>query len=1270
MLLIRITIIVLLFVITPISNGLYAQSYLQFIDTIKYSTYAQKNNSIVNFYPSSGYLNSSINNLIFQKKLPHGNYKVEEFEFTEEIVEVNKNAISNLNLDNQYTFKFNHQEEHVKNKGTQLLLNCLRIHNGVFYRIKNFKIKLRKDVVYNNLPKKTEFSNQSVLSNGWDWYKLGISNDGVYKIDYNFLLSNGIIDGPLPSTQIHLYCNNLGMLNTTNGNYRPDDLLEHTLFFNDGNDGTFSPGDYMLFYAKGSDRIIWNNQHFSHVNHLYADSSFCFIGIGSGGVNLIDTVNHLNQTYSAEVNEFWDFDYINDDRVNLLKSGSIWLGDVFDLTNQYDYSFPFTSIGDSSFVKIRVVSKSTSSPASFNLSLFGQNRNISINGSGSSYLSDAGRASVNEYYFLNTPNSNFNMTLTYNNNGSPSSKGYLDYIEVNCKRQLSVDKSAFDFRITNNIPIWSKINLQNSNSVQMIWDITDLTNVKSLAFQQNGAALYFIDEIDSVKHYTTISGNAFPAPSFIQKVVSQNLHGLSTPDMIIITNGNFMQAADELKLFHESDGLLVHIVTDQQIFNEFSSGMRDATAIKQFLRMFYVRENGSPQHIPKYCLLMGDGTYDNRNILGHGNNLLPVFESAESLVKVNTYASDDYFAIISDGGSMLNTDLLNIAIGRLTVSTQQEAMDVVRKIKHYQTIDTLNNAIGCSINSSNSVLGDWRNKVVLVSDDEDNNAYFNDIEIMASKIEQTKPTANITKIHADAYAQQSTAVGERIPAAESAIEERVNDGSLIVNYIGHGGETGWAHEQILTVPTIQNWSNLSSMPVFMTATCEFGRFDDHDRVSAGEFVLLNPNGGGVGLYTTTRLVYATPNEWLNRYFYDTVFDLVDYKAQRLGDIYKGTKNKFAMFSADQNYRKFALLGDPALKLALPEIHVIIDSLSSDTIKALSELKVFGHIEDQYQNIYNNYNGKVYLTFFDKKATFNTLGTNSGSSSSPFQMWKNIIYKGKSTVNSGNFSFSLKVPKDIDYTYGNSRMSFYVENGNIDGNGSYESLIIGGINTNAPNDITGPEIKLFLNDENFVSGGISNNNPVLIAHLFDTNGINTVGNGIGHDIELIIDGDNSSSIILNDYYESDLDTYQSGKIFFELSELSPGDHTVELKVWDNYNNSSKSDINFIVVNNEEVELSHVLNYPNPFTTNTSFFFEHNQNCNFLDVDINVYSVSGKIVKTINQRIHNEGFRSNGINWDGRDDFGEQLAKGVYLYKLKVTNEQGMSSSKTETMFLLK
>ena len=1251
-------------------NAGFSQQIINFSSVVQYQKYANNLNSDFQFYPEKGFKDPSTNQMYFQSEFDFGSYEILNFEFKEEPVEVNSKTYNSFDYDENYQISFINQEENNKIKKTQLLLSCIRTVDGKNYRVTQFNASVKKTQHIQRSKKSSEFAPQSILSNGWNWYKLGIYHSGLYKIDYSFLINHGIINGPTPSSQLHMFSNNQGLLNTENGTYRPDDLIQQTLHIVDGNDGSFSSGDYILFYHHGSDRIEKVNGKFRHINHLYSDSSYCFFGIGTGAINLIDSVNNLNQNYSQEINEFWDFEYINEDKLNLLKSGANWLGDVFDLTNQYTYDFPFSNLSDSSFLKLRVVSKSSSTPAYFNLSLFGQNRTISINGSGSSYLSDAGRAAVVEYPFVNNVNSNYQIDLTYNNNGSPSAKGYLDYIEVNCKRQLIVDNSSFDFKLSSVNPVWSKINLQNSNSVQMIWDITKLNNVKNLVFERVGNNLFFKDEIDSLKNYVAISGNSFPYPTFVKRVESQNLHGLSSAEVIIITNSRFSQSASMLKTFHEQEGLSVHVVTDQQIYNEFSSGMRDATALKQFLRMFYVRGSGIPNQIPKYCVLLGDGTYDNRNILDHGNNLLPVFESQESLSKVNTFATDDFFAILSDGGAIRNTDLLNIAIGRLSVSTEQEAMDLVQKIIKYQTIDTLNSSLDCNINPRNGILGDWRNKVILVSDDEDQNAYFNDIEIMASKIEQTKPTQNIIKIHSDAYAQQPSAVGERIPDAELAINQRVNDGALLVNYIGHGGETGWAHEQILNVPTIQNWSNLSNMPVFMTATCEFGRFDDHDRVSAGEYVLLNPNGGGVGLYTTTRLVYATPNEWLNRYFYDTVFDLVNYKAQRLGDIYKGTKNKFALNSADQNYRKFALLGDPALKLALPEIHVVLDSTSADTIRALDELIIYGHIEDENHLPFSNFNGIVNISLFDKKASFSTLGTNPGSSASPFQMWKSLIYKGKSTVSNGQFIFRLKVPKDIDYSFGSSRISFYVENGQIDGNGSDENLIIGGINTHATSDEVGPDVKLYMNDMNFVSGGISNSSPVLIAHLFDSNGINTVGNGIGHDIELILDGDYANSVILNEYYESDLDSYQSGKIFYELTDLSSGEHQVELKVWDNYNNSSKSDISFTVVDNEEIKLNHVLNYPNPFTNNTSFFFEHNQNCNYLDVDINIYNVSGKIVKTINRRIHNEGFRSSGISWDGLDDFGEQLARGVYLYKLKVTNEQGLSSYKTETMFLLK
>ncbi len=381
---------------------------------------------------------------------------------------------------------------------------------------------------------------------------------------------------------------------------------------------------------------------------------------------------------------------------------------------------------------------------------------------------------------------------------------------------------------------------------------------------------------------------------------------------------------------------------------------------------------------------------------------------------------------------------------------------MVQKIRNYtKENQNSSNNLTCNNNLANSIYGDWRNKVVLVSDDEDNNAYFNDIEIMSSKISTTKPSVNISKIHSDAYAQLSTTVGERIPDAADAINQKVNNGAILVNYIGHGGETGWAQEQILTVPTIKDWDNNKAMPVFMTATCEFGRFDDHDRVSAGEYILLNKNGGGIGLFTTTRLVYATPNEWLNRFFYDTVFDFVNNKPQRLGDIYMGTKNKFAQFSADKNYRKFALLGDPAIKFALPEFKVQIDSFNTDTINALSEVGVYGHLDDNFGNQLTNFNGKVYLTFYDKKSSLSTLGTNSGSDKLSFETWKNIIYKGKSTATNGNFSFTFKVPKDISYEYGFSRMSLYAEDGSIDANGYNESLIIGGIENNATIDEQGP-----------------------------------------------------------------------------------------------------------------------------------------------------------------------------------------------------------------------
>ena len=1254
----------------------FSQKSINLQKKIEYQIVKWTDNSNAKFLcPENGYFDQLTFLPVFQHKLPYSDYEITSFEFNERPLNYNeKQAYSNAVFPETYLTSFRKQEQNSSIKNNLLLINCLRSSAGELLLLTDFKLQIIKKTNPNKRFKKSTFANQSVLNNGSDWFKLSNFESGVYKIDYNYLISNSIINAEISSNSIHLFSNNNGLLNAVNNDSRPDDLQQQSIFVFDGGDGVFSQGDYILFYLNGPDKINFDGQYFSHTKHIYSDSAYCFLNIDNSRTpNNLDSVNNLSQSFGQTVSKFNDFEYLNEDNINLLKSGSQWFGDVFDLTPIYIYSFPFNFCIDSSHIKLKLMSKSNYSTAYFYPSIFGESRTVPINSTGASYYADVGRVVVEEFDVLNNPNIPYELTLEYSNNGAPSSKGYLDYIEINCERELVVDNQQFSFHIlsSGNLNNYSKIILDNSSSVDMIWDITDFRDVKNLGFSKSNEELTFLSQSDTLRNFIAVSGFNFQTPTFVKQITNQNLHGLNNVDMVIITPSEFLTAAEELSLLHQNEGLDVVTVTDQQIYNEFSGGITDATAIKQFLRMFYSRENGNSLTIPKYCLLFGDGSYDNRNILGHNKNLLPIFESSESVSIVNTYASDDYYAILADGASMQNTDFLNIGIGRLVVTNLLEANEMVQKIKNYTLEDpnSMSN-LNCNNPMTNSIYGDWRNKVVLVSDDEDNNAYFTDIEIMSSKIKINMPSINTAKIHSDAYVQQSSTVGERIPDAEAAINQKVKDGALLVNYIGHGGETGWAHEQILTVPTIQNWDNNKALPVFMTATCEFGRFDDHDRVSGGEYILLNKDGGGIGLFTTTRLVYATPNEWLNRFFYDTVFDFVNQKPQRLGDIYVGTKNKFAQFSADKNYRKFALLGDPAIRLALPELKVEIDSFNRDTVNALSEVKLYGHLSDNLENTLTNFNGKVYLTFYDKESSLSTLGTNPGSDNLPFKMWKNVIYKGKSSASNGQFSFTFKVPKDIGYDYGFSRISLYAEDGSIDASGYNDSLIIGGIDTTASLDEQGPDLELYLNDENFVSGGISNNNPLLIVSVFDENGINTVGNGIGHDIELVIDNDNANSIVLNDYYVADLDTYKSGKINFELNDIDPGEHNLKIKVWDNYNNSSTSEISFMVVEDNELELSHVLNYPNPFTTQTAFYFEHNQNCNFLDVSILIYSVSGKVVKRINKRIHNEGFRSEGIFWDGKDDFNEDLARGVYIYNLSVSNEQGLRADKTQTMFLLK
>lgn len=1235
--------------------------------------------------PSNSYISSDGKpTKIFYIPVNTNNYELELNIISEHKKDTNINSFQ-IKQSNSYNYNHHISEQRFK-KYVAIELETMRLNNGAVFVPDDIEIRINQ-LPPTSKPSLRAFATNSVLSSGsGDWHKIGVIKNGVYKIDYNYLQSNGIIQQSITSDAINIYGNGQGMLTEINGQKRVDDLQKNAIFIEDGNDGTFGPGDYILFYAFGPHNWYFQNNDFSHNANNYSDTSYYFININTNGTGKrIQTATLPTGTSSTNLTSYINYDFIEPDEINLGKSGIEWFGDIYDVQTTYNYKFTTPNIlsSASSRLNVRLIGKYSSAVTSFTVNCNGSSINIPVPSSGSGTYAAWGQPAAGTM-MINGSGNETNISVTYNKNSYPSAKGYTDYLEFIYRSALNYNGGQLFITDTTGIGPGniSTYTISNGNSIEHMWDITSPYDIKEVPLAKTSNSASFKFNNDSIKYFIAFNNSFFNTPYYHQPVQNQNLHGLSNSNIVIITVSDYSSASEDLANFHYThDGLTSAVVTTQQIYNEFSSGMQDPTAIKQFLRMFYKRANGNPSLIPEYCILMGDASYDNRNRMGHNKKLIPTYESKESLSVTGTYATDDYYAILSDGGAMNNYDLLDIAIGRFTVNSLQEANDMVNKVKYYcEPQSNSSNSTNCcsGTNGSNSILRDWRNVVCMISDDGDNNMFFNDTEIMADTCEANNKNMNIVKIHSDAYAQISTAGGQTIPGAEEAIKQQVEKGALLVSYIGHGGEVGWAHERILKVETINGWQNISRMPVFMTATCEFSRYDDHDRTSAGEYVILNPNGGGIASFTTTRLVYAGANEVLNKYFHSIFYDKINGTPQRIGDIYYETKIKYVLGTGgDANYRKFTLLGDPAVRLAMPQHQIITDSINSieinsfnDTIKALSKVKIAGHIEDYNGQLLTGFNGYVYPILYDKISDLMTLGDGTDNFPAPFQMWKNKAYKGKATVTNGKFSFELIVPKDIALQIGHARLSYYAENGTEDAQGYNEVPLIGGINTDATADNTGPTIDLYMNNESFVSGGITDANPSLYAKLFDENGINMVGSGIGHNIEAVIDENTADAIVLNDYYESDLNTYKSGKVSYPFSSLKTGNHTLSLKAWDTYNNSNKTSIEFVVAKNEKMALDHVLNYPNPFTTYTEFFFEHNQVCDYLDVQIQVFTISGALVKTIDTRIQSDGFRSTGIAWNGLDDYGDQLAKGVYVYKLTVVNNSNEKAEKFEKLVLLR
>ncbi|MBK6611096.1 MAG: type IX secretion system sortase PorU [Sphingobacteriales bacterium] len=1047
------------------------------------------------------------------------------------------------------------------------------------------------------------YTETSVLANG-QYYRFIVNKDGVCRIDRNFLKQLGI-STTVNFANFHIYGNGGGALPELAGAARTDDLRDNPLQINDQNkNGIFDDADYALFYAQGPDQWTYNPslQRFEHQKHPYATDNSYFVGINSLPVKIMPVQAAPTQAPTQTATTFNDYYFHEAEKKNLIHSGREFYGEEFSAVTTQTFNFTAPNITPASTVTIKglFAARSVGASSSFTLKAANKTANTPNIGTVTPGYEKSYARNGQSFLIFEALGDQIPVEVTYNKI-DPTAVGWLDYLAVNVTRNLVFNTGQLLFRNvktyqSGNDASWTSFVLSGNTTNVIYWDVTDPTNAVQLTPTANNSTVTV--QTNVLRQFIAFDGTDFVTPAAIDinagggQIPNQNLHAVAFPDLIIITHPDFLTEAERLAKFHtEHNGYEVLLTTIQTVYNEFSSGTPDLTAIRDFVKMFYDRAENNPDKMPQFLTLFGDASYDYKNIEfeeGINQNFVPTFETAESIETIDTYCTDDYFAVLDDneGNNLEDVALqLDIAVGRLPVHTKDQARQVVDKIINYAT--------------NTKTLGDWRTNFSLVADDEDGNLHLEDAELHANYLETNFPEYNVEKIYFDSYRQQTTPGGNRYPDVNSAINSRVFAGNLVMNYVGHGGESGWAHERVLGTGDIASWTNYDKLPLFITATCSFSRYDNPGLTSAGEVLITTPNGGSIGNVTTVRLVYASSNQRMNEDFLHHLFKPINGKMPAIGEVLRRGKNDAAITGT--NNRKFVLLGDPAITLAYPQYQAVATTINSkpvgngslDTLKALSKVTITGEVRDAQNQRLNSFNGRVYPTIFDKRVNVPTLANDSKSPVTTFSYFRNIIFRGNVSVTNGEFAFSFYVPKDIAYQIGNGRLSLYAENGQTDAAGQTNKFFIGAIDNNAANDLTPPEVAVFINDESFIAGGTTNEDPVLIVKITDEFGINTVGNGIGHDITGVLNNDEKNVLVLNNFYKSSLDKYNEGSIAYPLYNLSPGLHQISVKCWDINNNSAKGYTEFVVVKDAKLALEHVLNYPNPFMDQTSFWFEHNR-----------------------------------------------------------------------------
>jgi hypothetical protein len=1149
--------------------------------------------------------------------------------------------------------------------------NRIRIYTKLIVKINFSSVQIRSNPINDKLLKnairnysvakqwqispaklnKTKVVGNSVLNSG-KWYKFEAPAEGMYKITKSMLASYGIDPNTVDPRTIKIYNNGGATLPEDSNIPVPTDLVENAIFIAGESDGKFDDADFILFYGRGTNFWDYDTtaKNIKRKFNPYSDQNYFWIT--SGGNNGKRIQPKLSEPAPANLiqNTSRAFAYWHQDIINIAESGRYFVGDAFDpstisrtYTNllenllpasRVDYAFNFINSDPDNNIELKVDENGNTLYDSFITGIkYDNNPDYSFGFPTQAAVSFSG----------NIPNNRSLLKFTFNSLGA-SSKGYINWFEINYNRSLSSvnDRMVFWSKDTNSSIEYDLSNFSNSNI--QVYDITDYSNVKIISnpLLISGGEFKFIstEHQGSVSKYYAVGNDNFMTPTNPSLTENSNIHGFQDgAELIIVTPKDFKDQALRLKSFKENHPKLnisTFVADIDQIYNEFSGGIRDVSGIRNFIK--YAFDNWTIK--PLYVLLLGDGTYDYKNIEGFGNNYIIPWETENSLNSIDSYPKDDFFVDVSG-----TDNKVDLAIGRITANSLADARIAVDKIIAYES----------DVNK-----GSWQNLITMVADDQfttqgyEGNYHVDQSETLASAY--IPASYDISKIYLGQYPTVITSFGRTKPGVTEDLVKSVNSGTLLLNFIGHGSPSQWAHENVFvnstTIPRFTN-DNL----FFLTAaTCDFGYYDVPSTQSGAEQLLLKEASGSIGSITSARPVFSDQNAALNQDFYTFLLssprDTLNLPIT-IGEAYFDLKSK----RNAENDQKYHLFCDPSLRLSIPRYLSNIDSINGQTltanvqIKALSNTRINGNVLHPDNTLWSDFNGEGILSVFDsQRKTF--MAEQPGD---PIVLQGGIIFRGKISVTNGKFNSTFIVPKDISYENQNGKVVFLFFNNNADGLGYTNSILIGGTDTTAVNDNKGPDIEIYFDDLTFKNSYLINPDSKLIIKLSDPSGLNTTGTGIGHKIEAVLNDNVNNPIDLTPFFTGDLDAGgKSGQVNYQFNNLDEGHYKLQVKAWDVFNNFSTDIIFFDVVSGNDLSLNDVYNYPNPFSGKTTFTFQQNLNRIF-DVKIKIYTVAGRLIREIEEFGVHEKYVA--IEWDGKDQDGSYIANGVYFYKVLLKSIDG-------------